>query len=225
MGGRCSQAQEAVASGSGRDLLLPVAHSSIATSTQLFDCNRAERGLVDEPPPVLMPDMEMQLRVDIATKPEIPSMPLQGGEPGGVPTRSPCHLRAQAYGGRVDHAREGPTRPPSPAVMERAPCPSLRCIHVGVCPRRRCGCQKRCVLTSPHWGFLLRLVRRPSGLFSWSARSVGLTATLMRPVVTPQAWHCPALGVAESPMLRSTGPPEVDSEGSALSVVLTADQS
>ena len=42
---------------------------------------RAERGLVDEPPPALMPDTEAQLRVDIATKPEIPPVPLQGGEP------------------------------------------------------------------------------------------------------------------------------------------------
>ena len=64
---------------------------------------RAERGLMDKPPPALTPDMEVQLRVDIATKPEIPPAPLQGGEPGGVPTRSPCHLRAQAYSSRVDH--------------------------------------------------------------------------------------------------------------------------
>ena len=64
-------------------------------------------------------------------------------------------------------------------------------------PRWRCGRQSRCVLTSTHRGFLLRPVRRLSGLFSWSARSMGLTTTLMRPVVTPPAWHCPALGVAE----------------------------
>ena len=69
---------------------------------------------------------------------------------------------------------------------------SSQCI-----PRRRCGRQSRCVLTSTRQGFLLRPVRRPSGLFSWSARSMGLTAALMRPVVTPPAWHCPALGVAE----------------------------
>ena len=60
----------------------------VATARCLQPCLHphpgAERGLVDEPPPALMPDTEAQLRVDIATKPEIPPAPLQGGEPGGV---------------------------------------------------------------------------------------------------------------------------------------------
>lgn len=88
---------------------------------------------------------------------------------------------------------------------------STTCSH-GI-PRWRCGRQSRCVLTSTHRGFLLRPVRRPSGLFSWSARSMGLTATLMRPVVTPPAWHCPALGVAERALCCGPRASEVDSAG------------
>ena len=38
-------------------------------------------------------------------------------------------------------------------------------------------------------------VRRPPGLFSWSVRSVGLTATLIQPVATPLAWHSPGLSL------------------------------
>ena len=49
---------------------------------------------------------------------------------------------------------------------------------------------------APVWASSCVQVRRPSGLFSWSGRSVGLTSTLVRPVVTPPAWHCPGLDVA-----------------------------